>query len=72
MQIGEMIGNLPNKECEGARGDILRSRLGGGNEIEWKGIKKIILEYSSLPLFGSFNGGNGKFIRLFESLSGRE
>ncbi|KAK7843752.1 disease resistance protein rpp5 [Quercus suber] len=23
MQIGEIIGNLPNKECEGARGDIL-------------------------------------------------
>ena len=22
-QIGEIIGNLPNKECEGARGDIL-------------------------------------------------
>ena len=23
MQIGEIIGNLPNKECKGARGDIL-------------------------------------------------
>ena len=23
MQIGEIIGNLPNKECEGAGGDIL-------------------------------------------------
>ena len=23
MHIGEIIGNLPNKECEGARGDIL-------------------------------------------------
>ena len=23
MQIGEILGNLPNKECEGARGDIL-------------------------------------------------
>ena len=23
MQIGEIIGNLPNKECEGARGNIL-------------------------------------------------
>ena len=26
--------------------------------------KKIILEYSSIPLFRSFNGGNGKFIPL--------
>jgi len=34
--------------------------------------KKIILEYFSLPLFGSFNGGNGKLIPLFESLSERE
>ena len=39
---------------------------------EWKGIKRIILEYSSIPLFGSFNGGNGKLIPLFGSLSGRE
>ena len=39
--------------------------------MEWKGIKRIILEYSSLPLFGSFNGGNGKSIILFESLSRR-
>ena len=30
------------------------------------------LEYSSLPLFGSFNGGNGKSIPLFESLSGKK
>ena len=35
-------------------------------------MKKIILEYSSILLFGSFNGGNGKFILLFGSLSGRE
>ena len=35
-------------------------------------MKRIILEYSSPPLFGSFNGGNGKSIPLFESLSGRE
>ena len=35
-------------------------------------MKKIILEYSSLPLFGSFNRGNGKFIPLFWSLSGRK
>ena len=40
--------------------------------MKWKGMKRIILEYSSLPLFGSFNGGNGKIILLFESLSGRE
>ena len=39
---------------------------------EWKGMKRIILEYSSIPLFGSFNGGNGKSIPLFGSLSGRE
>ena len=35
-------------------------------------MKIIILEYSSLPLFESFNGENGKHIPLFESLSGRE
>ena len=40
--------------------------------MEWKGMKRIILEYSSLPLFESFNGENGKPIPLFESLSGRE
>ena len=48
---------------------ILRLRLGVGNGKEWK---KIILEYSSLPLFGSFNGGNRKSIPLFGSLSRRE
>ena len=36
----------------------LRLRLEGGNGMEWKGIKIIILEYSSLLLFRSFNGGN--------------
>ena len=35
--------------------------------MERKGMKRIILEYSSIPLFGSFNGGNGKSIPLFES-----
>ena len=35
-------------------------------------MEKIILEYFSLPLFRSFNGGNRKLILLFESLSGRE
>ena len=50
----------------------LRLRLGGENGMEWKGMKRIILEYSSLPLFGSFNGGNGKLIPLFGSLSVRE
>jgi len=40
--------------------------LGGGNGIEWKGMKRIIFEYSSLSLFGSFNGGNGiKFNDFF-------
>ena len=50
----------------------LRPCLGGGNEIQWKWLKRIILEYSSIPLFWSLNGGNGKLISLFESLSGRE
>ena len=50
----------------------LRLRLGGGNVIEWKWMKRIILEYSSIPLFKSFNGGNRKPILLFESLSRRE
>ena len=27
--------------------------------MEWNGMKRIILEYSSLPFFESFNGGNG-------------
>ena len=40
-------------------------------EMEWKGMKRIILEYSSIILFESFNGGNEKLILLFESLSGR-
>ena len=40
--------------------------------MEWKEMKKIILEYSSLPLFESFNGRNGKPILLFESLSERK
>ena len=35
-------------------------------------MKIIILEYSSIPLFESFNGRNGKFIPLFECLSKRE
>ena len=43
----------------------LRPYLGGENGIEWKEMKRIFLEYSSLPLFGSFNEGN-------ESLRGRE
>ena len=40
--------------------------------MEWKEMKKIILEYSSLLLFESFNGRNGKPILLFESLSERK
>ena len=35
-------------------------------------MKIIILEYFSLPLFGSFNGGNGKSILWFGSLSRKE
>ena len=35
-------------------------------------MKRIILEYSSFILFRSFNGGNGKLILLFGSLSGRK
>ena len=52
--------------------NAFRPRLGEGNGMEWKGMKRIILEYSSLPLFGSFNGGNGKLISLFGSLSREE
>ena len=40
--------------------------------MEWKEMKRIILEYSFFPLFESFNGKNGKLISLFGSLSGRE
>ena len=63
--------------CSCMQGDcvlrgLLRPRLGGGNGMEWKGMKRIILEYSSIPLFGSFNGGNGKSIPLFGSLNGRK
>ena len=32
-------------------------------------MKRIILEYSFIPLFGSFNKGNRKPILLFGSLS---
>ena len=49
-----------------------RLRLEGGNGMKWKEMKKIILEYSSIPLFGSFNGGNRKLIPLFGSLSRRK
>ena len=51
---------------------FFRPRLGEGNGMKWKGMKRIILEYSFLPLFGSFNGGNGKLISLFGNLSGKE
>ena len=51
---------------------FLSPHLEGGNRMEWKLIKRIILKYSSLPLFGSFNGGNRKLILLFENLSRRE
>ena len=37
--------------------------------MEWK---RIILEYSSIILFESFNRGNRKPILLFWSLRGRE
>ena len=32
---------------------ILKTHLGGKNGLKWKGMKKILLEYSSIPLFGS-------------------
>ena len=35
-------------------------------------MKRINLEYSSLPLFGNFDGGNGKLIPLFGSLNERK
>ena len=38
--------------------------------MEWKEMKRIILKYSSLLLFGSFIGGLS--IPLFETLSRRE
>ena len=34
----------------------LRPRLGGGNGMEQKGMKRIILEYSSILLFGNLSG----------------
>ena len=37
--------------------ETLSPRLRGENGIKWKRIKRIILEYSSFALFGSFNGG---------------
>ena len=40
--------------------------------MKWKLMKKIILEYYSLPLFGSFNGRNEKLIPLFGDLNERE
>ena len=49
-----------------------RPRLGGGNRMERKRMKRIILEYSSISLFVSFNGGNEKLIPLFGSFSGME
>lgn len=36
--------------------------MGGGEGIEWNTMKGIILEYSSIPLFGSLNRGNRKTI----------
>ena len=44
------------------------TRLGGGNGMEWKGMKKIILEYSFILLFGSSNGGNGGMESSFPCL----
>ena len=49
--------------------------LGIFGRREWNGMEmneNNNLEYSSLPLFGSFNVGNGKPIPLFGSLSGSE
>ena len=45
--------------------------MNGMQALVWKEEKKN-LEYSSLPLFRSFDEENGKFIPLFESLSERE
>ena len=39
------------------------------NVMEWKIMKRIILEYSSLPLFGSFNRRNGMDRREHSFLS---
>ena len=37
----------------------IKALFEGENGMEWKEMKIIILEYSSLSLFGSFNWGNG-------------
>ena len=44
--------------------NTLSPRLGGGNGItmELKWMKRIFLEYFSLPLFENFNEENRKFI----------
>ena len=73
LDLYQSSGNM----CSCVQGDcvlrgLLSPRLGGGNGMEWKGMKRIILEYSSIPLFGSFNGGDGKSIPLFGSLNGRK
>ena len=70
------LGEIDNW-LEVALGDWGRAKVGGYSKApfgrrEWNGIKGIFLKYSSLSLFGSFNGGNGRSIPLFGSLSGRE
>ena len=45
-------------EKNGMKWNAFRPHLGGVNEMKWKWMKKIILEYSFIPLFGSFNGMN--------------
>ena len=51
MQIGEIIGNLPNKECEGARGDI-----SGYRAINW------ILHQVLFPSLSSYEDDDFKII----------
>ena len=60
------LGEIDNW-LEVALGDWGRAKVGGYSKAsfgrrEWNGIKGIFLEYSSLLLFGSFNGGNGMSI----------
>ena len=46
-----------------------RPCLGRGNRIKWKWMKRIIIKYYSLLLFGSFNGRNGMSRREHSFLS---
>ena len=46
--------------------------MGGGNGMEWKRMKRIILEYSSIPLFGSLMEGMKSPFSCLRVYKGRE